>query len=888
MNLLMLLSPLLVLLIPMAVIAAFRFRIVRRVFFFVVNLFPAAILALLGIVAIPLWRLMNFLSGILLRLLPLDRGFEGFLTRLSQWRLRSVEHLDALLLRGERRAVAEVLWPQETFPDLYREVPDDVIRPPFDDGRLVGGMRLAWLADRYMTGAALRSAVRIGVTTALVAFVGILLAYLISTVGLVTGSLSTAGGAGAVVAGHWLTPEAQDSVPRWWAFTASVSATWPVILKTLGSVLTFLPGSLMISLGLGLLIVLLMLHTWQKEKEAPYSWESKDASVRWPYRAETRKLVRATYRRQVLEATGRLGEQPLFQVGRATGVLRARGDLAAPVPAQPLRLDQEALFQHMLVFGGTGEGKTSALLKPMLRQLLRNPGFGLYVCDAKGVLWSDVVALAQVERPGGEVIVIGTGQGQFGVDLLAGLSATQVAATLRSVLTQMSGGDVADSFWPDMAATVLRNVLSIARAYALTEQGRDSLGRTGASPYSLWWAYQAVLRPELLAEANDHLRQWISDANARLRENPRAPELADLRRSYRQITTREVYDSIAYLESTWRDMAVETRSGIVANITQLLDGFAGAQVLRDRFASGNPENTIRIGEALHGKIVLNALSMVEDGLPARIVSILLKTNLYRAARSREAAYRKGENPENPQSRPCIVVVDEVQELVTADVTSGLSDATFWNVARSTGVAGIFATQTVAALHQAIGEDAANNFMQQARSKVFFRTEDRETVEYACWCAGKFERNRVFDDGHRESLDFRGLIDGWDPLVPVDETEEVSGGAGIFFRSALGLLNPERLAVGTTTVRRAYEEDTRFVTSRWLGQDVSYVAEIQSRQAAAWRAEDLERDYRKTGNELAEALTPSDLIHMGRWHAFAQVQRAGDVRQDIIAVEHDFD
>lgn len=225
----------------------------------------------------------------------------------------------------------------------------------------------------------------------------------------------------------------------------------------------------------------------------------------------------------------------------------------------------------------------------------------------------------------------------------------------------------------------------------------------------------------------------------------------------------------------------------------------------------------------------------------------------------------------------MVVMDEVQEIVTADVTSGLSDATFWNVARSTGVAGIFATQTVAGLYQAIGREAANNFMQQARSKVFFRTEDRETVEYACWCAGKFERNRVYDDGHRESVEYRALIDGWDPFAPVDEEETIEGGARQFFRSARDLLSPERMAVGVAQATPAYSADSRFTSD----------SEIHTLQAAEWRSEDLEREYRKFGNDLADAVTPADLLHMGRWHAFAQLQRAGAVRQDIITVEHDF-
>ena len=170
--------------------------------------------------------------------------------------------------------------------------------------------------------------------------------------------------------------------------------------------------------------------------------------------------------------------------------------------------------------------------------------------------------------------------------------------------------------------------------------------------------------------------------------------------------------------------------------------------------------------------------------------------------------------------------------------------------------------------------------------VFFRTEDRDTVEYACWCAGQYERNRVYDDGHRESLDYRGLIDGWDPLHPVDEHEAIGGGARIFFSAAAGLLNPERLAIGSAQPRRAYADDGRFVPGA-VSREGGDVAQIQSLQAAAWRAEDLERDYRKSGNDLVDALAPADLMHMGRWHAFAQVQRAGALRQDIIGVDHDF-
>jgi TraM recognition site of TraD and TraG len=869
----------------LALAAALMFPRVRRFIVRVVNLVPAAILVVVGVFAIPLWRLMNYLVNLILRVLPVDAMLVRLMERCSLWGVPAVRNSVApMLVRGERRETAQFFWPESVFPDLYREVPDDVARPPYDDGRLVAGLRLDWLSDRHMTATALRSALRVALVMGALAFVVLVAWHLLSVYEVVKQSAGALRG-GAMVGEQW-PGEPPVKIPTWWVIGAGFMVLGSTFVRTLGDIVTFVPGAALGCFGIAMLAMLMLLRNWHLRKAAPYEWQSKDADVRWAYRTEARNLARRTYRQQVLQATEYLRNAPCFLIGQATGMLRARGDLTAPSPAQPLRLDQESLFQHLLVFGGTGEGKTTALLKPLIRQLLRQKHYGMYVCDAKGVLWNDVAAVARSERPGAEPIVIGTGPNQFGVNLLAGLTPTQVAGTLRSVMTQVSGDGSGDSFWPDMAANVMRNVLSVARAYALTEHGKGAANRVGAAAYSLWWAYQAIMRGELINEATGQLREWISHANEQLRGNTPAPELESLRRTYTLMTSREVYDSIAYLESTWRDMAKETKSGIIANVTQLLDGFAGASVLRERFACGSSTNTISIAEALNGKIVLNALSSIEDGLPARIVTVLLKTNLYREARKREAASRLGNGVGKPQDKPCMVVMDEVQEIVTADVTSGLSDATFWNVARSTGVAGIFATQTAAALYQAIGKDAATNFMQQARSKVFFRTEDRETVEYACWCAGSFERNRVYDEGHRESIEYRGLIDGWDPLSPVDEEEAIKGGARVFFSSARALLRPERFAVGTAQPAQVYGPDHRFIPGVTSGEGGN-VAQIQALQQAAWRAEDLERDYRKSGNEMIEAVAPADMIHMGRWHAFAQIQRAGAVRQDIIMVEHDF-
>jgi hypothetical protein len=329
-------------------------------------------------------------------------------------------------------------------------------------------------------------------------------------------------------------------------------------------------------------------------------------------------------------------------------------------------------------------------------------------------------------------------------------------------------------------------------------------------------------------------------------------------------------------------MAKDTKSGIIANITQLLDGFSGAHVLRDRFASGRRQGTINLTEALRGKIVLNALSTIEDGLPARLVIMLLKTTLYREARVREAEWKALTPMRNPQDAPCVVMMDEVQEIVSADPTSGLSDATFWNVARSSGLAGVFATQTIAALEQALGLEAAANFLQQARSKIFFRSEDRATVEYACWCAGEFERDRVYEDGLYESVEFKEMLTGESYLEPVNALEKPQAGPALFFQIGWNLIRQRQFSWDILPTKPFIGTEP----SAPYDPEGSVTGTFSANRQGVWREQDREWRYRTTGNDIAPALTPADMIGMGRWHAYAHIQRAGAVRQDLMLVKHE--
>ncbi len=857
---------LLVLLIAVALILSVPF--IRGIVWTGLKVFPALVLLTLGVIAIPFWRVLTWCMARIPVLAHVGNFFTGSVERFGR------DSADPLR-RGEREKVARELWPEQQYPFLYSQVPDDILRPLWEDGKLIGGRDIPWLADRHFSHGMEETSGQVGLAAAILTFFVPPFVFILR---LVFGSgIDSAANAGVVL--EQFPHEDPVYVSNWVVWTTVLGDSFRGIYHAVISSTGFMAAWLVVSLGIGLLIAMTAIEYWRRERALPYELISKDAHVRWAYRAESRALAHTAYVKQVRHATDYLKNSPLFTIGQGTGTLRVRGDLAAPGKGQTLALDRESLFQHLMVFGGTGDGKTTAILKPVLRQVLQQPNFGVYVTDAKGVLWHDAEKLANEVKRAADIIRIGTGDGEYGVNVCERLTPNQIAATLRSVL-QQAGGRSAESFWPDMAANVMRHMLTIGRAYALTDKGKAEA--TDVHPYSLWWAYQAALDETKIADA---LKVLEDETKARLDEMRAAMTRKDiaaydtLEKVHLRVMGPDVRASREYLTGAWAGMAKETKTGIIANISQLMDGFAGAQVLRERFACGRGGKMTSLDAALNGKIVLVTLSTMEEGLPARLVAILLKTTLYREARLREAAM-KTQGGVKPQDKPCLVVMDEVQEIVTVDPSSGLSDATFWNVARSTGLAGVFATQTVAALTQAMGKEAAANFMQQARSKVFLRSEDQETVSYACWCAGEFERNRVFGDGQWESLDQRRIIQGWTPFDPLDDKDDpkLEAQGQLFFKAARQLFSGT--AIGEASARRTYEADTRFVPD-------SGEQQLSAMQQAAWRAEDQERSYRTEGNAIAPAMTPADFIAMGRWHAYAHIQRAGVARQDIVELRHEY-
>lgn len=766
-------------------------------------------------------------------------GLPAFLDR------RFAGHRDPMLQSTapeSRKNAARFMWPESQWPTLYKDIPEDIRRPVVWDGRLLGGQSVTWLAWRHFSAELLSDlAERSGFAARRASF--ILFAGMIA---LIVWSLWDQNG---------------GTYPMWAEQTGAfmpiaayyVRETLAILANALNSVVYAALAALLAFPAFWVFGFWRALKAWWQEASDPLTVPTRDALLIWKSRADIRPAEYRAYCRQVEDASTRLADMPLIAVGKATGTLRARGDMEAPNAGQMVAFDGESIRQHVLILGGTGVGKTRLAVRPLFERIMaadwgvdQDTGIahktGAYVTDGKGTLWSDVRKKVSHRD---DVLIVGTGIDHHGVDLLAGMTPLEVATTFKAVSGQVAGKP-ADDFWPESASGRLMHAAAIALVLDNDEQSRAAWGDT-LRPYSLMGIAKLASDDEVQKKACARIRE-LAGMDRADRPEAVAPFLA------------EATESADWVEGTWFPMAQETRSGIVANINVVLGKLGGAGPLADRFFRGTYPITTDVDHALNGGILMIAVGETEWGLAGKVVNVWMKTRLYVAARKRLV-----NDPVACATRSCALFADEFQMLVTAGPDS---DTTFWNVARQTGVFLIAATQSIAALHQVLGHEQTANVVNLLRSKIILKTEEASTIDYVRKLAGESPR------GWESEPEFFASQGARELAFP-DRTPATPG------VSWLSTILPAFPRLSTRTMRQAVVEDMRFVLSG--GGQQAAAQRISSEQQAAWRAEDKSKDTLTSGLQWRPKLESDELL-LGSGFAFAIIQRAGGDRSDLIDLE----
>lgn len=153
-----------------------------------------------------------------------------------------------------------------------------------------------------------------------------------------------------------------------------------------------------------------------------------------------------------------------------------------------------------------------------------SPDMSIYLTDGMAAFWHSVHNMDE---------------GYIPVDLLDGVEPTHVADIIKSVAQQSKEGAI-DSFWPDMAAEVVRNAAVAARAFDATPAGVDWRKEHNERPYSLSFIYQLAMDSGSLTR---HVVETISG-------------------TIEPGGNSDLTDAIDFLNRVWLLMVPPTRDGI--------------------------------------------------------------------------------------------------------------------------------------------------------------------------------------------------------------------------------------------------------------------------------------------------------------------------------------
>ncbi len=203
---------------------------------------------------------------------------------------------------------------------------------------------------------------------------------------------------------------------------------------------------------------------------------------------------------------------------------------------------------------------------------------------AKAVLHSDAKKIAKEIGREDDIVTVGTGPDDFGIDSLSDMSPSQVADVLRDIMIIMGGEGKGADLFIQKAYSLIKSAAVLADAYMIIPEGEAYAEDNEIVPYSFVFIYEITRDPVL----RNSVMQSIIDVL-----------INDYDELGWALDTSELADAMKYFDTEWATLGDNTRTSVEAISSQVLAEFNGAP------------NTIDVNEALKGKIVYTSFSISE-------------------------------------------------------------------------------------------------------------------------------------------------------------------------------------------------------------------------------------------------------------------------------------
>jgi len=385
---------------------------------------------------------------------------------------------------------------------------------------------------------------------------------------------------------------------------------------------------------------------------------------------------------------------------------------------------QAEAVKSVLVLGGTGSGKTTSVVLPIIGELLRRGHAGV-ILDIKGNLREQTRVLAQRCGREDDIVEFGSDITANKVNLLAGLRLHEIRELFKAIAVQGLERDP-NIFWHEKGATHATDVAHVL--YSLSRIAPRSHFSRQFIP-TLKTVY-AVLTNRALAKG---LWQFYSFEKARLQQN------AGNRKMQHILDTEETFSN-AIQSDNFHVLIPKTTSSrsyeeqITWNLQRLLSQLSALKMthaVMDRFSSRNEDAMPLDFDDLvyrQKKIVLIHFSP-DCGTAGSILSRCLKERFYQAVLRRGRMLAKGQYT--------FLVGDEFQEIVDVNPGIRLNDMGFFSVSREFRNINIIATQSIASLYARGSKNAITSLLGNCTTKIFLQNSDAATQTWGrdMQCAG---------------------------------------------------------------------------------------------------------------------------------------------------------
>ena len=353
-------------------------------------------------------------------------------------------------------------------------------------------------------------------------------------------------------------------------------------------------------------------------------------------------------------------------------------------------IEEDSLYQNVLITGSIGSGKTSGAIARFTYNLIKS-GKGGLILDVKGNFVNIVEDMCKRTGRFKDLKVISQNSQSYFELLERDVSSLELANRFKRVITLLSTNNNSDDYWLDKVENTLMNFIILMKF-------NNNLN---------------ILELHKLITDERYLLKEISNTKERIKAIIPNDK-----------TSFELANALSFIENEYLKLDSRVNGIIRSEITRLTIPLVTDYDIYNQFCIKEDKEKINFNSS---DIVVISLNIGENKTLCKIISTFLKLSF---------------------PKPMFFIADEFQEFCNSE------DAHFLSLSRESKCINIISTQSYSSLRSGLKDtNVANVIIQNLVNKIWFRNDDNYTIAEIIKQIGKVDvikENKTVSEAATES------------------------------------------------------------------------------------------------------------------------------------------